>query len=331
MPGKNKRNSIFNIMTLLLCAMIWGVAFSAQSVGAEYVGPWTFLAARAWIGVATLLVFIGVRRLIVLRTDDGRRAYEDAEASLSGWEADGAYGKIVLFGGRLKLGKTMLIAGASTGILLCLASVTQQAAIAYTTVAKSSFITAMYVVIVPILSLLLGKRLGVRIWLAVILSVIGLYLLSFSDGIGSVNKGDLMTLCCAVLFAMQIICVNHFVDRLDGLVLSCSEFFFEAVLATCGMLIFEEPSIASLIPALTAILYAGIMSNGVAYTLQIIGQKGFDPTVASLCMCMESVFGALGGFILLKQTLTVRELMGCALMFGAILMAELPSRSKRQA
>ncbi len=325
-----KRNPIFSIIMLLLCAMIWGFAFSAQSVGAEYVGPWTFLAARAWIGVATLLVFIGVRRFIILRTDEGRRAYEDAEASLSGRGEDCAYGKIAMFRGRLKIGKTMLIAGASTGILLCLASVTQQAAIAYTTVAKSSFITAMYVVIVPILSLLLGRRSGARIWFAVALSVVGLYMLSFSDGIGSVNKGDLMTLGCAVLFAMQIICVNHFVDRLDGLVLSCSEFFFEAVLATCGMLIFEEPSISSLVPAFTAILYAGVMSNGVAYTLQILGQKGFDPTVASLCMCMESVFGALGGFILLKQTLTVRELMGCVLMFGAILMAELPSQRRRQ-
>ncbi|MBQ9360028.1 MAG: DMT family transporter [Lachnospiraceae bacterium] len=325
-----RRNPIFNIIMLLLCAMIWGFAFSAQSVGAEYVGPWTFLAARAWIGVATLLVFIGVRSFIILRTDEGRRAYEDAEASLSRRGEDCAYGKIAMFRGRLKIGKTMLIAGASTGILLCLASVTQQAAIAYTTVAKSSFITAMYVVIVPILSLLLGRRSGARIWFAVALSVVGLYMLSFSDGIGSVNKGDLMTLGCAVLFAMQIICVNHFVDRLDGLVLSCSEFFFEAVLATCGMLIFEEPSISSLVPAFTAILYAGVMSNGVAYTLQILGQKGFDPTVASLCMCMESVFGALGGFILLKQTLTVRELMGCVLMFGAILMAELPSRRRRQ-
>ncbi|MBQ9607170.1 MAG: DMT family transporter [Lachnospiraceae bacterium] len=314
-----RRSGIFNIAVLLLCAMIWGFAFSAQSVGAEYVGPWTFLAARAWIGVATLLVFIGARKLIISKTSEGRKAYEDAREVLktTGTEVQG---------GR----KLMLIAGASTGILLCLASVMQQAGIAYTTVAKSSFITAMYVVIVPVISLILGNRTGVKIWFAVILSVAGLYLLSFAGGIGGVSRGDLMTLGCAFLFALQIICINHFVDRLDGLVLSCSEFFFEALVATCGMLIFEKPSAAALIPAMTAILYAGIMSNGVAYTLQIIGQRGFDPTIASLCMCMESVFGAVGGFLLLGQTLTLREITGCVLMFAAILIAELPGRKTKR-
>ena len=296
-----KKRGIFNILVLMVCAMIWGLAFSAQSVGAEYVGPWTFLAARAWIGVATLLVFIGIRKLVINKTDEGRRAYEDARAVRETADDETR-------GGR----RLMLIAGASAGILLCLASVMQQAGIAYTTVAKSSFITAMYVVIVPVISMLSGKRPGAKIWLAVALS-----------------RGDLMTLGCAFLFAMQIICINHYADRLDGLVLSCSEFFFEAVAATVGMLVFEESSFAALIPAAGAMLYAGVMSNGIAYTLQIIGQRDFDPTIASLCMCMESVFGAIGGFILLGQTLTAREATGCILMFVAIVIAEIPVEIKK--
>ncbi len=308
-----KKGGWINITLLLLCAMIWGLAFSAQSVGAEYVGPWTFLASRAWIGVATLLVFIGTRKLLVKHTADGKMAYEDAGLLSEGVLTGGATGR--------NNGKLMLIAGSTTGIFLCLASVLQQAGIEHTSVAKSSFITAMYVVIVPILSLLKGKNPGGRIWAAVALSVVGLYLLSFTGGIDGINKGDLLTLACAFLFALQIICINHFVDRLDGLMLSCSEFFFEAILATIGMLAFEEPTIASLLPAAGAILYAGVMSNGVAYTLQIIGQRGFDPTIASICMCMESVFGALGGFILLGQTLSAKEIIGCILMFAAILIA----------
>ena len=305
-----RKKGIFNITALLLCAMIWGFAFSAQSVGAEYIGPWSFLAARAWIGVITLIVFILIRRAVVKHTEDGRWAAEDAGMRYG----DGKSGKGTGF---------LVIAGASTGVLLCLASVLQQAGIAYTSVAKSGFITAMYVVIVPILSLLLGKKSGLKIWIAVLLSLMGLYLLSFSGGIEGINRGDLMTLGCAFLFACQIICINHFAPRLDGLLLSFSEFFFEALVATAGMLIFEEPDLKAFIPALGAILYAGIMSNGVAYTLQVIGQRDFDPTIASLCMCMESVFSALGGFLILGQTMTLRELIGCLLMFIAILTAEL--------
>ena len=309
-----KKGGIFNVAVLLLCAMIWGFAFSAQSVGAQYVGPWTFLAARAWLGVATLIVFIGIRKLIVRYTEEGRRAGTDAE--LEGRTS----------GGDRRL---LIIAGAVTGTLLCFASVVQQAGIAYTSVAKSSFITALYVVLVPILSLVLGRRVGARIWIAVTLSVAGLYLLSFAGGFEAVNTGDLMMVGCAFLFSLQIICINHFVNRLDGLMLSCFEFFFEALIASAGMLIFERPEISTLLPALTAILYAGIMSNGVAYTLQIIGQRDFDPTIASLCMCMESVFGAIGGFLLLGQTLTAREILGCTLMFAAILMAEIPVGRKK--
>ncbi len=309
-----KKSGIFNIAVLLLCAMIWGFAFSAQSVGAEHVGPWTFLAARAWIGVATLLVFIGIRKILIRNTEEGRNAYEDASIGLSEKVSEGK-------GAALNGRNGLLAAGAATGVLLCLASVLQQAGIAYTSVAKSSFITAMYVVIVPLISLFLGRKAKAKVWIAVVLSVAGLYLLSFSGSIDAINKGDLLTLACAVLFSFQIICINHFVNRLDGLVLSCSEFFFEALVATAGMVLFEEPSLTAIIPALGAILYAGVMSNGIAYTLQVIGQRGFDPTIASICMCMESVFGALGGFLLLGQTLTLREILGCALMFFAIILA----------
>ena len=306
-----KRKGIFNITVLLLCAMIWGFAFSAQSVGARFVGPWTFLAARAWLGVATLLVFMGIRKILISHTAEGYRAYMDRQYTAAPETGSGT-------------GRVLLIAGISTGALLCFASVVQQAGIAYTSVAKSSFITALYVVIVPILSSIAGRRPGARIWIAVVLSISGLYLLSFSGGPEGINTGDLMMIACACIFSLQIMTINHYVDRLDGLKLSCMEFLFEGVIATAGMLIFERPDPASLIPAFSAILYAGIMSNGVAYTLQVIGQRDFDPTIASLCMCMESVFGAIGGYFLLGQRLSTREMSGCALMFFAILIAEIP-------
>ncbi len=310
-----KKSGIFNITVLLLCALIWGLAFTAQSVGAEYVGPWTFLACRAWLGVATLIIFIGIRKLMVARSDMAKLARDDAESTrrdINGDEGDRS-GK-----------RTLLTAGFLTGVLLCMASFMQQEGISYTSVAKSSFITTLYVVIVPLISVILGGKVKAKIWLAVLFSVSGLYLLSFAGGFEAVNIGDLITMGCAVLFSLQIITVNHFVNRLDGLKLSCCEFFFEALVATAGMFIFEKPSVAMIILAFGAILYAGVMSNGIAYTLQIIGQRDFDPTIASLCMCMESVFGALGGFILLGQTLSVREIIGCSLMFIAILVAEMP-------
>lgn len=304
-----RKPGIFNIVILLLCAMIWGFAFSAQSVGAEHVGPWTFLASRSWIGVATLFVFLWIRRMKEAGGSTGT-----LPTRISG--GDGSYRRV------------LIKAGAITGVLLALASVVQQAGIAHTSVAKSSFITAMYVVIVPLISLILGRRQHMKIWGAVVISVTGLYLLSFSGGMDAVNKGDLMTLLCALLFSFQIMAVNKYAGMLDGLEFSCVQFLFEALTATAGMLVFEGFHPDSLLPIIGAVLYAGIMSNGLGYTLQIIGQKDFDPAIASLCMCMESVFGALGGWLLLGQTLTLRELAGCALMFAAIIVAEFPGRKQ---
>lgn len=282
---------------ILGAAVIWGAAFSAQSIGADAVDPCTFLAVRSWIAVLSMIpLILGLNRR-------------------NGKIYDTSYKKPKM--SRLWAG------GAICGSFLCAASAAQQIGIAYTTVAKSGFITALYIVIIPVIYLIFGRKTSRKLWLSIGLSVTGLFLLCM-NGTFSLSFGDAVILLSAFLFAGQIISVDHYVFWIHPIRLSMVEFFVEAVLATVLMLIWGRPDIHGIIKALPALLYVGIFSSAVAYTLQAAGQKNLNPTLASLLMSMESVFSAIFGWIILGEGLNARELLGCILMFAAIITAQLP-------
>lgn len=294
-----RQKKIRNSLLLLLTATIWGTAFVAQSVGMDYVGPFTFTATRNIIGGIVLIPCIFL---------------------LGRWSGEGD-GRLLPESREER--KNLFLGGTLCGMVLFAASNMQQIGIAYTTVGKAGFITACYIVLVPILGIFLGKKTGFTIWISVILAVAGLYLLCMNETL-TLGKGDLYVLICALLFAIHILVIDHFSPKTDGVKLSCIQFFVCGILSGIFMLIFEEPSWNAIFQAKMPILYAGILSSGVGYTLQIIGQKDMNPTVASLIMSLESCVSVLAGWLLLHQTLSGRELLGCVIMFGAILLAQLP-------
>ena len=295
-------------LLLLLTATIWGSAFVAQSVGTEYVGPFTFTATRNLLGAAVLLPVI---------------AWLDRRKRKSGESAPET-------SDRKRNGKLLLAGGVSCGVLLCVASLLQQAGIQYTTVGKAGFITAMYIVLVPILGIFWKKKVGGRVWIAVLLAVAGLYLLCMS-GAFSLQKGDLLVLACALAYSFHILVIDYFSPKVDGVKMSCIQFAVCALISGVGMLVFEKPDMTVLLQAWLPILYAGVFSSGVAYTLQIVGQKGMNPTVASLILSLESVVSVIAGWMVLNQQLSGKELAGCGLMFGAIILAQLPVGRKENA
>lgn len=289
-------------MLLLLTAIIWGVAFVAQSVGMDYVGPFTFTCVRSVIGGVILLPCIALLNKLGFNAAHSERGANKPNIRL------------------------LLCGGISCGIILCLATCMQQIGIMYTSVGKAGFITAFYIIIVPILGLFLKRRCGLLVWIGVIIALFGLYFLCITENI-AVQKGDFYVFISAFLFALHIICVDHFSNRIDGLKMSCIQFFAGAILSGILMLLFENPQLVQIVAAWKPILYAGILSTGAGYTLQIIGQRDLDPTVASLIMSLESVIAVLAGLILLNQTLSHREILGCILMFIAIILAQLPQNS----
>lgn len=292
--------SLKNSLMLFLTALIWGVAFVAQSVSAEYIGAFTFNGIRCFLGGLVLLPFI-------MFTDKKRAQTNDKTDNIDySWK-----------------NKKLLTGGILCGIILCIASNLQQIGITYTTVGKAGFITALYVVLVPIAGIFLHKKTSVLTWISVVLSVIGLYLLCIKEDI-SIQKGDFYVLLCAIVFTLHIIIIDYFVNFVDGVKMSCIQFFVCSVLSFIVMLFTETPDMNNIFSASVSILYAGILSCGVAYTLQIVGQKGINPTVASLILCLESVISALAGWLILGQKLSTREFTGCALMFTAIILSQIP-------
>ena len=220
------------------------------------------------------------------------------------------------------------IGGICCGTALCVASNFQQVGMQYTTVGKAGFITALYVVMVPIFGIFMRKRVSLLIWGCVAVSVAGLYLLCMPAGAFVLAFGDLLVLLCAVLFSIHILVIDHFSPKGDGVVISCIQFFTCGVLSGIPMLFFEHPSVGSMLDAKWSILYAGVLSSGVAYTLQVVAQKNVNPTVASLILCLESVVAVLAGWIILGQGMSSREMWGCVLMFAAIVVAQLPMQEK---
>ena len=294
------KTQVRNSFLLLLTAIIWGSAFVAQSVGMDYVQPFTFTFARSIIGGVVLIPVIALLR----KTDSIKSKARSA---------------------RIKgITKYEWLGGICCGIALCAASNFQQIGMLHTTVGKAGFITALYVVIVPILGLFLKKRVPALIWLCVVLSVVGLYLLCMPKGNFVLAQGDILVLICALLFSFHILIIDYFSPKGDGVVISCIQFFVCGILSGIIMLFVENPSLANIMDAKWSILYAGALSSGVAYTLQVVAQKGVNPTVASLILCLESVVAVLAGWLILGDKLTSRELAGCLLMFVAIVLAQLP-------
>lgn len=298
-----------NAFLLFMAAFIWGIAFVAQSSAAAYIRPFTFNGIRCLIGGFTLLPLV-----VILQTKKRK--------TLSSCKT---FAKKRLFSAdELKTGLT---GGLCCGICLCLGSTLQQFGIEQTTVGKAGFITALYIVFVPIVSaLFLRKKIALPVIISVILGLIGLFLLCITEQF-SIGRGDFYVLLCSFAFTAHILVIDYFSEKADGVLLSCIQFLTCGIISLPFILFMERPQWSQIIAAGIPILYAGILSCGVAYTLQIVGQKNTNPTIASLILSLESVVSVLAGWILLKQTLSGREIAGCIVMFGAIIIAQLPSRS----
>lgn len=302
-----KKISVKSGFMLVLTAFIWGVSFVAQSVGMGYIGPFTFGCIRSLLGGIVLIPCIW----FLDRINGGGESGEKKEPTTPAE-------------------KRMLAAGGLLcGLALCVASNLQQIGVKYTTVGKAGFITALYIVLVPILGIFLKKKAGVKIWASVAVAVCGLYLLCITETF-TIGKGDFFVLLCAAVFSIHILLIDYFSPKVDGVRMSCIQFFVAGVLSAVPMFLFEKPAVSAILAAAVPLLYAGVLSSGLAYTLQIVAQKDADPTVASLILSLESVFSVLAGWAVLGQVLNTKELAGCALMFAAIVLAQLPQRKGYQ-
>ena len=295
MSGKRLRANLL----LLLTAMIWGAAFVSQRVSMDYIGPFTFLCSRSVLGGVVLLPLIAV-------------------FSNRAPEMEPPAGNKLLFSGGLLCGAALFVA-----------STLQQIGIQYTSVGKAGFLTAMYIILIPLCGVFLRRRIVARVWIAVAVAVAGMYFLCLhGSGIGGINRGDMLEFACAICFAGHIMIIDRYAGRVDGVKMSCIQFFVCGALSFVCMWIFEEPSWKSILAAGVPIVYAGVLSSGVGYTLQIVAQRDTDPTVASLLMSLEAVFSLIAGWIILGQRLTGWELLGCALMFAAIVWVQLPPKKE---
>lgn len=291
-----KKTAIYSSLLLFLAACIWGVAFVAQSVGMDYMGPFTFNGARFLIGGIVLIPVAAYRR---------KEKKEGSEIPL----------------------KLTLKGGLCCGLAICVASLLQQIGIQYTTVGKAGFITTLYIIIVPVMGLLLRKRVQAKVWGAAVIAAAGLYLLCMNESF-SIGKGDAFVFACAVVFSIHILIIDYFSPKTDPVVLSCIQFFTAGIICTAGAFVSEQPAWAQLAAGAAPLLYAGVMSCGIAYTLQIVGQKSLEPAVASLILSMESVVSVLAGWVILGQALTARELFGCGMVFAAVILVQIPGKKK---
>jgi len=296
------KQQIKRSLILLLTATIWGVAFVAQSVGMEYIGPFTFNAIRCVLGG---LVLIPVILVLKKKKETGAENQEKEDK------------------------KTLWAGGIACGVILCIASNLQQFGIMEASVGKSGFFTALYIVMIPVIGIFIGKRPGIKLWFCVALAVVGMYLLCMKDGSFTIERADIMLLLCALAFSFHILVVDYFSPKVDGVKMSCIQFFVCGVLSAVGMLFTETPDISNIQAAWLPLLYAGLLSCGVGYTLQIVGQKGINPVIASLIMSLESVISALAGWVILGQVLSPKEILGCVLMFVAIIITQIPIGNKK--
>ena len=301
-----KRKSTNNFL-LALTAFIWGSAFVAQSVGMDYLGPFTFNSIRCLMGGIVLIP------VLMLFKRNGRKKSQEQVAEVAG----------AGIGSR----KDLIVGGICCGLALAAGSSLQQIGLVYTTAGKAGFITALYIVIVPVMGILLGKRVGLKVWIGVVLAATGMYFLCITEGF-SIAKGDFFVFLCAAAFSVHILVIDSFAPKVDGVALSCIQFFVCGILCAVPMLVSEQPQISQIMEAWVPLAYAGVLSCGVAYTLQVVAQKNTDPAVASLILSLESVFSVLAGWVILGERLSGRELFGCALVFTAVILAQFPEKAR---
>jgi len=293
------RQNVFPV----LAAFIWGTAFVAQSVCTDYVEPFTFNAVR---GIIAFLVLLLVAYIF------SKSAKKRGEAAAPKFSF-----------------KYLIIGGFICGTLLAAASNLQQAALSTTSPGKAGFITAMYVVLVPVFGIFLRKRATFRVWISVMLSALGLYLLCIKESF-SLAPGDSLLLLSAAFFAVHIFCIDYFVQRVDAVQLSCVQFLISGIWSAILMLIFESPSIDAIMLCIWPILYVSIFSSAVAYTLQILSMKGSDPTIVTILLSLESVFSVVAGAVILGDQMQIKEYIGCVVMFAAVILAQLPPGTRRR-
>ena len=293
--------SVKGTLLLLLISIIWGSTFTAQDIAAQHIGPFTFNFARYIVGAAVLLP------VALISSGTARRRQPQQNKTSK---------------------KTLIIGIIVSGAALFAPAAFQQAGIAYTTSGKAGFITAMYIVFVPLFGLFLKKKAGLPVWVGVLLSCAGLWLLCMKGDL-TIGRGELLVLCGAVFWAIQILVIDHFAVKMDCFVLACGECFVCGLLSGVMMLVLETPSFADMMKCVWPILYSGVMSCGVAFGLQPLGQRNAPPATAALVMSLESVFAAISGFVFLNERMELKEYIGCVLMFAAVIVVQLPELRKK--
>lgn len=297
-----KINNVKNSVFLFLAALIWGTAFVFQSMGNDYMQPFTFSAARNFLG------FIVLIPVVLIKITNSRRESTKTKISF----------KITLFG------------GICCGLALTAASLFQQYGVKYTSVGKAGFITTLYIIITPILGIFFKRKCPWSVWIGAAASIIGMYFLCITDEF-SISIGDILVFICAILFSVHILIVDNFAPKTDGVILSCIQFFVCFAISAVLALIFDAPTLKQITDGIIPVLYAGVMSSGVAYTFQILGQKNFNPTAAAMILSLESVISAISGYISYSfgflsqdQSLTIIQILGCAIIFGAVIFIQIP-------
>lgn len=307
----------------MLTSFIWGSAFVAQSSGMDYVGPYTYNMARnvlAFLFLIPVIYVIGTKKGGTDNAGSGT-GIDEAASGEANW-------KSILLPDR-----TTLVGGIYCGLVMAVASSLQQIGITMTTAGKAGFITALYIILVPLMGVFIGKKIPRIIWFCVALAMAGFYLLCVKEGF-SISKGDILVLFCSVGFSVHIMTIDYFTSKgVDGVKMACIQFAVAAIVMTPVMFALENPSVSGLLSAWMTIAYAGILSSGVGFTLQIVAQKDTDPTTATLIMSLESVFAAVSGCLFLNEVLLPKEILGCILVFVAVILAQVPlpvkSKEKR--
>lgn len=297
------KSKLFNNFLLLLTAIIWGAAFVAQSQGLKYVGPFGLNAIRMVLaGIVLIPVALVIQKRQSFESPEDRKAYN----------------------------KRGLISGAICGVFLFIASSFQNYGIVGAGAGKSGFITSLYIIIVPIISIALKEKIKINVWISTLIALVGMYLLCVKGGLGGINQYDIYLIFCALFFSMQIITIGKYSSKVNGVYMSCVQSFVCGILSTIAALIFETIDTANILNALWPILYLAVFSSGVAYTLQIIAQKNTNATVASLLMSLESVFSLVFGIIILHESFTTYELIGCILIFIAVILSQINFKKREK-